>query len=162
MPARDLLIFIPGCNEPPAQNAASLDRRNGHAVLDFDAATDESAVFAAAMPSDYAYGGLAVELHFAMSAATAGEVVWRAAFERFGRGGQDLDSDGFADAKDAEACPVPANCGSVAVARIEFADGAEIDYVGPGDPFRLRVTRDAQHDTAEGDAELVLAVLKER
>jgi hypothetical protein len=154
MPARDLLIFIPGCNEPPAENAASLDTRNGHAVLDFDAATDESAVFAAAMPSDYAYGGLAVELQFALSTATTGYVTWRAAFERFGRGCQDLDAHGFADSRSAEDCPVPANCGSVAVARIEFADGAAIDYIGPGDPFRLKITRDAQNDTAAGDAEI--------
>ena len=53
-------------------------------------------------------------------------------------------------------------CGNGAVARLEFADGAEIDYVGPGDAFRIKITRDAQNDTAAGDAELRLLVLRQR
>ena len=39
-----LLIFNPLHNEPPASNPATLDTRNQHPILDFDAATNESAV----------------------------------------------------------------------------------------------------------------------
>ena len=154
--------MTPASNEPPAAGAASADTRNGHPVLDFDDAANESAVFSSAMAADYAHGGLAVELHFAMTTATGGEVDWLVAFERIGDRRQDLDEDGFAAAKSADGCPVPERCGNVAVARLEFADGAEIDYLGPGDGFRIKITRDAQNDTAAGDAELRLVVLRER
>ena len=154
--------MTPACNEPPTESPATADTRNGHPVLDFDGSANESAVFSAAMPADYAYGGLAVELHFAMTTATAGDVDWDVAFERIGRDVQDLDEDGFAAPKSADDCPVPARCGNVAVARLEFADGAAIDYLGPGDGFRLKITRDAQNDTAAGDAELRLVVVRER
>ncbi len=40
-----LLIFGPLHNEPPSSDAATFDTRNLHPVLDFDASTDESAVF---------------------------------------------------------------------------------------------------------------------
>lgn len=39
-----LLIFTPQCNEPPAVDFATLDLRNSHLVLDFDATAIESAV----------------------------------------------------------------------------------------------------------------------
>ena len=128
----------------------------------FDDAANESAVFAAVVPAGYTYRGLAVELHFSMAAATTGDVDWDVAFERIGDGRQDLDADGFAAAKSADDCAVPARCGNVAVASVELADGAEIDFLGPGDGFRLKVTRDAQSDTATGDAELRFVVVRER
>lgn len=162
MASRDTLILTAACNEPPAAGAATADTRNAHPVLDFDDTANESAVFAGALPVDYAYGGLVVEVHFAMTEAVEGDVDWLAAFERIGRDVQDLDADGFAAAKSAADNPVPGRCGNLAVARLEFADGAEIDYAGPGDAFRLKVTRDAASDTAVGDAQLRLVVVREK
>jgi len=45
-----LLIFQPYNNSPPSGTYATLDTRNDHPVLDFDASTNESAVFSAVMP----------------------------------------------------------------------------------------------------------------
>ena len=72
-----LLIFTPLHNEPPATNPATLDTRNQHPVLDFDATTNEDAVFSAVMPRSYAATtGLTVYIHYAMSSATSGDVDW--------------------------------------------------------------------------------------
>lgn len=58
---------------------SALDTRNAHPVLDFDASTDENAVFHGVLSHAYAGGGLTVYVHYAMSSATIGDVVWNAA-----------------------------------------------------------------------------------
>lgn len=157
-----LLIFTPLANEPPASNYATLDTRNSHPVLDFDAGTDESAVFAAVLPRNYAGGGITAYLHWAATSATSGDCVWNAAFERIGEGSQDIDSDGFASAQ-AVTATAPGASGNVDIAAIAFTDGAQIDSIAVGESFRLKITRDADNgsDTMTGDAELVAIELKE-
>ncbi|NIO43432.1 MAG: hypothetical protein GTO41_26720, partial [Burkholderiales bacterium] len=86
-----LLIFRPQDNEPPSSNYATFDTRNQHPVLDFDATTNEDAVFSAVMPRAYSGGGLTVYIHYAMSTATSGDVDWDVAFERIGDQQQDID-----------------------------------------------------------------------
>jgi hypothetical protein len=156
-----LLIFTPLHNEPPASNFATLDVRNQHPVLDFDAATNESTIFSAVMPRNYGGGGITVYLHYAMTSATSGDVDWDAAFERIGDGQQDIDSDGFAATKSADNNTVPGTCGHVDIVNIAFSNGAEIDSIAVGEAFRLKITRDAVSDTAAGDAELLFVELKE-
>jgi hypothetical protein len=156
-----LLIFTPLHDEPPLNNPATLDLRNLHPVLDFDAATNESAVFSAVMPRNYGGNGVAVYLHYTMTSATSGDVDWDIAFERIGDCQQDIDSDGFATAKSADDNTVPGTCGHVDIVSIAFSDGAEIDNIAAGEGFRLRVTRDAVSDTAAGDAELLFVEIKE-
>jgi hypothetical protein len=58
-------------NEPPASNYATLDTRNGHPVLDFDATTGEAAIFTFILPRSYNGGGLTVELGRSPTTATA-------------------------------------------------------------------------------------------
>ena len=71
-----LLVFTPLHNEPPSSNMATLDTRNQHPVLDFDASTNESAVFSSVMPQAYGGGGVPVYIHYAMSTATSGDFDW--------------------------------------------------------------------------------------
>lgn len=157
-----LLAFYPADNEPPSSAFATPDVRNGHPVLDFDASTDESAIFTGVLPRNYAGGGLTVYLHWAASSATSGAVVWNAAFERVGEGSQDIDSDGFASAQAATAT-APGTSGNVDIQAITFTDGAQIDSIAVGESFRLKITRDADNgsDTMTGDAELVAVEIKE-
>lgn len=157
-----LAAFFPQDNEPPAANFATLDTRNGHPVLDFDAATDEDAIFSCVLPRNYAGGGLTVYLHWAATSATSGDVVWNVAFERIGEGSQDIDSDGFASAQAATAT-ASATSGNVDIQAITFTDGAQIDSIAVGEAFRIKVTRDANNgsDTMTGDAELVGVEIKE-
>jgi hypothetical protein len=159
--ATPVIVFTALHNQPPASDYATIDTRNGHLVLDFDGVTNESAVFAAVLPPGYGGGGLTVELHYAMTTATSGDIDWDAALERIGDQQQDLDSDGFAAAKSVNNTTVPASAGLVDVVSIGFSDGAEMDSLAAGEAFRLRVTRDAASDTATGDAELLAVVLRE-
>lgn len=157
-----LLIFTPLHSEPTSSNAATLDTRNQHPVLDFDAATDESALFRAVMPQSYAgTTGVTVYLHYAMSSATSGTVDWDVAWERIGDQQQDIDADGFAAANSVDDTTVPATSGNVDVVSVAFTDGADMDSVAAGEGFRLKVTRDATNDDATGDAELLFVELRE-
>jgi len=156
-----LVIFTPLHNEPPSSNPATLDTRNQHPVLDFDASTNESAVFSAVMPRHYGGGGVTVYLHYAMSTATSGDVDWDVAFERIGDQQQDIDSDGFAAVNSVDNTTVPGTSGLVDIVSVVFTDGADMDSVAVGEGFRLKVTKDAASDTAAGDAELVFVELKE-
>lgn len=156
-----LLIFTPLMNEPPASVFATLDTRNQHPILDFDAATNESAVFTGVMPRNYAGGGITVYIHYAMSSAVADTVDWDVAFERIGDQQLDIDADSFAAAKSVDDTTVPATSGLVDIVSIAFTDGAEIDSIAVGECFRIKITRDAVSDDATGDAELVSIEIKE-
>ncbi len=156
-----LLIFGPLHNEPTATVYATLDTRNQHPVLDFDATTNESAVFTGIMPRSYAGGGLTVYIHYAMSSAVAGNIDWDAAFERIGDQQQDIDSDGFAAVQSVDNTTVPGTSGLVDIVSIAFTDGAQMDSIAVGESFRIKITRDAASDTATGDGELVALEIKE-
>ena len=157
-----LLIFTPLHNEPPASNPATLDTRNQHPVLDFDATTNESAVFSAVMPRSYAATtGLTVYIHYAMSSATSGDVDWDVAFERIGDQQLDIDADSFAAVQSVDNTTVPGTSGLVDIVSVAFTDGAQMDSVAVGEGFRVKVTRDAASDTATGDAELLFVEIKE-
>ena len=156
-----LLIFLPQNVEPTATNAASLDTRNEHPVLDFNDTTNESAVFSAVMPRVYGGGGVTVYLHYAMTSAETGDIDWDVAFERIGDQQQDIDSDGFEAVNSVDNTTVPATTGLVDIVSVAFTDGADMDSVAVGEGFRLKVTRDAASDTASGDGELRFIEIKE-
>jgi len=157
-----LLIFTPLHNEPVASNYATLDHRNVHPVLDFDAGTDESAVFSAVMPRSYAGGGLTVYIHWSASSATSNDCIWDVAFERIGDSQLDVDGDSFA-AVNSVTDTAPGTTGHVTIANVTFTDGADMDSVAVGELFRLKITRDADNgsDTMTGDAELHAVEIKE-
>ena len=157
-----LVVFTPLHNEPPSSNAATIDLRNQHAVLDFDAATDESARFGGVMPRNYGGGGVTVTLIWMASTATSGAVVWNVSWERHADDAFDLDSDGFAAVN--AATDTAANVsGEVSYPTIAFTDGADMDSVAVGESFRLNVTRDADNgsDDMAGDAALLRVEIKE-
>ena len=159
-----LLTFHPYNNEPTATVYATLDARNQHVVLDFDATTDESAVFSGVMPQHYAgTTGVTVYLHWSASSATSGDTVWEASFESVGTA-QDVDSDGFA-AVNYVADTCDGTSGVLEVASIAFTDGADMDSVAVGEKFRLKISRDADStnatDDMAGDAELHMVEIRE-
>ncbi len=156
-----LLVFTPLHNEPPATNYATLDLRNGHPVLDFDATTKEAAIFSAVMPRHYGGGGITAYLHYAMSTATTGDIDWDGNFERIGDQQQDIDSDGFVGANSVDTTTVPAASGDVDIVQITFTNGADMDSIAVGESFRFKVERDSPNDSATGDAELLAVELKE-
>lgn len=157
-----LIILHPYNNEPPAANYATLDTRNGHVCLDFDAATDESAVFSGILPRNYAGGGITVYLHMTDTNDTtaAHASYWDVSFEA--DVAQDIDADGFAAVQSNHAHP-NGTSGIPVICTITFTDGAQMDSVAAGGLFRLKVTRDADNvaDDWANDAELLAIELKE-
>lgn len=145
---------------PPATAAATLDTRNGHVVLDFDADANETIYFASVLPKHYAGGNLACRLHWMATSATSGNVRWSAALERLEANGPDLDANGFQTAAEATAAANATN-GKLTVTTLTLTalDGAVAE-----DAFRIVITRvatDATNDTMTGDAELLLVELVE-
>ncbi len=145
-------VFTATDNQPPATDYATLDTRNSIAVLDFDAATDESAVFVGIIPEGASLSsGLKVRLHWMASTATADNCRWGVQFEK---AGTDLDSDSFDTAAEAHSA---AN-GTSGIETVTEITITTIDSLAAGDRFRLKVYRnadDATNDTMTGDAELV-------
>jgi hypothetical protein len=156
-----LVVFTPLGNEPPAATFATLDLRNAHPVLDFDAAADESAVFTGVMPRHYAAGGVTVYIHWAASTDTTDthHCYWDAAFELCTS--LDMDADSFAAVNSVDTDHCNATSGIETVTAIPFTDGADMDSVIAGALFRLKLTRDAVNDDMTGDAELYAVEIKE-
>ncbi len=160
-----LLIFEPKNNDPPATIYATLDTRNLHPVLDFDAAADEEAVFPIFLPKAYGGGGITITLIWMASTATSGNVVWQAAFERHVDDGFDLDSDGFAAFNNGGQDVAPSASGEVSYDTVTFTDGVDMDSLAANESGRLKIRRDADStdatDDMAGDAELLRVIVKE-
>lgn len=155
-----IAVFTALHNQPPAANYATLDTRNSHAVLDFDTVTQETAIFAGALPSNYARGGLTVTIVAALASATSGTLGWDAAFERIDAASLDIDANSWATVKTATAATVPGTSGQTMVHTVSFSN-AEIGGLLAGEPFRLRIRRDVANDNAAGDAELLRVIVEQ-
>jgi hypothetical protein len=143
--------FSPRDNQPPATAFATLDTRNSIALLDFDDATDESAVFVSVIPEAAVLtSGLKVRIHWTATTATSGDCVWDVSLERMTT---DIDADSF----DTIASVTTGTNGTSGVPNVSEITLTTIDSVTAGDAYRLKVTRDANNgsDTMSGDAELI-------
>lgn len=159
-----LLGFTPLSIEGVATDAPTPDTRSNHNVLDYDDTVTESGYFKGIMPQNYAGGGITVINHTAMSSAISGVVVLGGALERLGTATTDLmDIDGFAANNQATATVATATGGPDLPVTITFTDGADMDSVTAGDPFRYRFQRvaTATGDTASGDLELTGIEIRE-
>jgi hypothetical protein len=155
--------FMPSHNVAPVTAYAQFDTRNGRLVLDFDAATIESAMFPGVLSRNYAAGGITVTL---VGAFTSDVTITNAArlgvsFERLENNGTDIDADSFATEKTVDVSP-RATSGSLVYGTVAFSN-AEIDGLLLGELYRLRVRRVANDaaDTATGDFELMAVELRE-
>lgn len=146
----------------PAANFATIDTRNAHPVLDFDATTEESAYFGFILPSEYAGGGLTVRVHWMASTATSNAVTWGGSLERHAEGGDDLDADSFATEQTANEA-TNGTSGIVTVTPITFTTGANMDSLAASEGGRLKIARKVADggDTMTGDAELLKIEIRE-
>jgi hypothetical protein len=154
-----LAVWGPTAATPPATLYATLDVRNGHVVLDFDASAEESAIFGGVFPRNYGGGNFEVDLIWAATIATSGNVKWNVAAEN--TTDADLDADGFGAAATA-ASPTAAASGALTKTTMSFST-ASVGSPAADEAFRLKVTRDADDaaDTLTGDAELWAVHLRE-
>jgi hypothetical protein len=149
---KTIIRFTPADNQPPSTNFATLDTRNQILVLEYDAATQESANFIGLIPEGASLtDGLTVRLWWMADTATSGNVRWGVSFEAVGT---DNDSDSFSSVTEATGA---AN-GTSGIETVTSITATAIDSLAAGDRFRLRVARisaDANNDTMTGDAQLV-------
>jgi hypothetical protein len=159
-----LAIFGARANEPPTSNFATLDTRNGHVVLDFDESTDEEAVFSGVLPANYAGGGLTVSTFWAFTSATTGSLRVQAAIERIDLSSLDIDADSFAAFQSAGGT-APGTAGQVIKVDVVLTSGGQMDSLAAGEPYRLKIRRDADGtsgtDDITSDAELLHVLVKE-
>jgi hypothetical protein len=146
-------VFTPLHNQPPASNYATVDTRNSIMVLEFDAATDESAVFVGVIPEAASLGsGLKIRIHWMADTATSGTCRWGVQIERMNT---DEDSDSFDTAATAGST-TNGTSGIITTTEITITT---IDSVAAGESYRLKVFRDADGtsgtDDMTGDAQLV-------
>ena len=155
--SKTLARFTPRENQPPATAFATLDTRNSIAVLDFDAATDESAIFSGVIP-DYATlaSGIIIRIVWMATTATSGNVRWGAQLMRCNT---DLDADSF----DTATLGTSAANGTSGIVTVAEITATAIDGLTVGDTFRVKIYRDADdavNDTMTGDAELIAVEIR--
>lgn len=149
-------VFTPRENQPPATAFATLDTRNSIAILDFDAATNESAIFLGIIPEAASLGsGLKIRIIWTATSATTGDTVWSTAIERMTT---DIDVDSF----DTAASVTTTTNATNGVPNYSEITLTTIDGVTAGDGFRIKITRDATNvaDTMTGDAELIVVEVR--
>ncbi len=160
-----LITFVPQAVTFPASNFATPDLRNTHPTLDFDGSTDEEAYFEGVMPAHYGGGSVIVDLYVALSSATSGTSRWQTDFERLNNAGPDLDSDSFSGSFQSAGGSANVTSGIVTVISITHTVGAQIDSLAAGEPFRLKIRRDADGtsgtDDIATDAELTRVIIRE-
>lgn len=152
-PAAAYSVFNPLDNQPPAASYATIDTRNSILVLEYDDTADESAVFIGIVPEAASLGsGLIVKLHWMADTATSGTVRWGVQVER-------MNTDQDADSFDTAATTGTATSGTSGIISTTSITITTIDSVVAGEPFRLKVYRDADGtsgtDNMTGDAQLV-------
>jgi hypothetical protein len=151
--SKTLAVFTPLDNQPPATDFATLDTRNSVALLDFDDAAPESAVFVGVIPEGAVLtSGIIVRLSWSAAAASpSGDCRWLVDIEK--TTGHDIDADGY----DTAVAGTTTTSGTSGLVNTTAITITTIDSVAAGDAFRVRVRRDAANagDTMTGDAELV-------
>ena len=155
-------IFTPLHNEPPATSYATIDIRNNHPCLDFDAASSEQAVFSSILPQNYGGSGITVYATGAWSSDTddGHTTALEFSFERIGNAQQDVDIDSFTSGLTA-LLTVDATSGKTDIGNKAFSNGAEIDSIAVGELFRFKVTCNTTGSDHTGDFELYGIELKE-
>lgn len=163
--------FRPSAGNAPAASQAALGVRSGGStpgenlsVLEFDAASSQYYDFYHVMPQNYDGGGVTLVIHWAAKTAAGGadDVRFEAAFRALEDDAEDVDGSHSYDYNGVSDLP-PSASGEFTKASITFTDGADMDNVGAGDPFILRVRRNPAHDDDDmsGDAQVMMYILKE-
>ena len=138
-PGDTLIVFLPNSQDAPTlENFATLDARSGASptmLLDFDATTNEYAVFKAIMPVHYADGGVNVAIHFSTGTVTSGTVAWGVAWEELTSG-----ATGFTTIN-SSGTSVAGTRDQLATTTIAFSNGADMDSVSDSEVFRIYVIR---------------------
>ena len=159
-----LLLFTGGAGRPPSASYAIPNLRNGHLVWSFSGTADEELVFEGVLPPHYGGGGLTIDTWWSLVSATSGSFRVQTSIERMDVSSLDIDADSFAAANSAGGT-APGTSGQFVKVTVTHTSGAEMDSLVAGEPFRLKVRRDADGTSGTDDittkAELLRVLVKE-
>lgn len=149
----------------PTASFPQTDWRNAHPTLRYDAAADENVYLNGVLAPNYAGGGLTTHLSVSATSATSGASRWQVNIERVNSGGPDIDADSFSATDGSVGITASGTSGIPTEGTITHSSGANMDSLAAGEPFRLRVRRDADGtsgtDDQTGDAELLYVWITE-
>jgi len=129
--------------------------------LAFDDTTDETEYWLGWMPEDYGSGGLTVEILWTIESTSGNNFGAEVGFARLEDGVTDLDAPGFA-ANNVDAWEHNGASGVVNQDAITFTNGADMDSIGAGEFFLVRLVRDASVGTdLTGDVLVLGMVIRE-
>lgn len=160
-----IALLLPNAVEPTSSAAATIDTRNAHPVIAFDATTDEEAMWTLGLPDFYSGGGLTVVTYWMAASATSGAIRVQTDIERMDVGTTDFDADSFTGTFQSSGATVAGTSGVIFTITTTHSSGANMDSAASGDLMRLKVRRDADGtsgtDDATGDGHLVAVLVKE-
>lgn len=151
-------VFVPTQNQPPANTYATPSTRNSIAILEFDDATSENAIFVGVLPEGAnVSSGLIVNIKWVAASATTGNCVWEASFMAMDST-TDIDSDSF-DTATSVTTAAPGTSGFTATTSITCTT---IDSLVAGVAYRLKILRNggSGSDTMTGDAQVTAVELR--
>ena len=154
-----LFVFDPLFNRPPAANFASIDLRNGFAVLDFDDSTDESAHFLARLPSHYREGDLEAIVTWTTTSATVNDAKLKIQVTHLAEG-DNLDSLPTVDDSEDLTLTAPTVSGDLVFTQTSTL---EMGTAAAGEYLFVTLTRLATDvsDTLSGDIEVLSVEIRE-
>jgi len=156
--------FTPLDNQPPTSAYATLDTRtSGVAVLDYDQAALESAIFVGCLPeAAVTTSGLKVRLAWTADTVTNTDaVVWAIQWQKIDTA-TDLDADAFSNTVTATAA-ASGTAGVPVITEITITGTANLDSIVAGDFYRIKISRDGTNasDTLTNDACLVAVEIRD-
>lgn len=116
------------------------------------------------MPQHYAGGGVTIRLRWGAATANTGNVRWGAAFRELLTTDDTDSSHSYSYQEFTDAAPGTLGAYEDTAGNISFTDGGQMDSVGAGDLFILRLRREASdttNDTMAGDAYLLMVEMRE-
>ena len=156
---------------PITAHAAIDTVRSDTPVLDFDASSNEVALFTRLMPRHYGGGGLTINVGVSSTTAT-GDMSWAIFLKSYTDDTDNLSNVGtdpsglkvFAAPNFNTAFDAATVAGEIAEEVTTFTNGADMDSILAGEYFHLLIMRDAQdgtNDDMAADAELVFIEIRE-
>lgn len=162
MASGDTMVWLFAADaEPPSSALATLDTRNARTVLDFDDTTPESVEFEWGLPSNYAGGGVTVDVYTMATSATSGDFMLGLSAERGNEANNDADLAAFGTESTATGT-ANATSGKKTKTTLVISH-ANLGSPAAGDPmrFKLRRVADDVADTMVGDLEFIEMHVKE-
>lgn len=123
-------------------------------VFDFDASTAEYVDFYGRLSQKYSATGIDIDFSWSGATGTSGNVIWAAAIRRLNT--SETFSASHSYSAQSATSAVAGTLTRPTETTISLTDGAQMDSLAAGEPYVLRVYRDAANgsDTLTGDAQL--------